>query len=173
MLSDGKISEKPKVEISLRLAAFFDRYRKDFPGGAKEANTRYTEEVHLRNLERIIGPRIGIRSITTETLQQYVNQRSKESGRKGEPLSHTTIQKEIGSFASVWNKWGIVAGLVSGPAPTKGLVYSKTKTAQPFQTWEQIQQRIRRGALSASESDELWDGLFLSVEQLEKVASPR
>jgi integrase len=167
LLSDGKISEKPKVEVSVRLAAYFERYRQEFPAGAKEANTRYTEKIHMRNLERLIGARVGIRSITTDTLQQYVNVRSKETGRNGEPLSHKTIQKEIGSFASIWNKWGIKAGLVSGPAPTKGIVYNKTKAAHPFQTWQQIEQRIKRGGLSAVEKDELWDSLFLSVEQID------
>jgi integrase len=155
--------------MSLKLAAFFDRYRMEFPTGAKEANTRYTEEIHMRNLERLIGGRVGVRSITSHTLQQYVNDRSKETGRNGEPLSHKTIQKEIGSFASIWNKWGIKAGLVSGPAATKGLVYSKTKAAPPFQTWQQIEQRIKRGGLSAVERDELWDSLFLSVEQVEEL----
>jgi integrase len=169
LVSDGKIAEKPKVEASVPLKAFFDRYRKEFPAGAKEANTRYTEEIHMRNLQRLIGARVGVRSIATETLQKYVNERSKERGRNGEPLSHKTIQKEVGSIASIWNKWGIRAGLVSGPAPTKGLVYSKTKTAQPFQTWRQIEQRIKRGGLSAAEQDELWDSLFLSVEQTQEL----
>ncbi len=169
LLSDGKISEKPKVEVSVRLAAFFDRYRKEFPAGAKETNTRYTEEVHMRNLERLIGAKFGVRSISTETLQQYVNERSKETGRNGEPLSHKTIQKEIGSFASIWNKWGIKAGLVAGRAPTRGLIYNKTKAAHPFQTWQQIEQRIKRGGLSTAQKDELWDSLFLSVEQTEEL----
>jgi len=161
LLSDGKISQKPKVEVSVRLASYFERYRKEFPTGAKEANTRYTEEIHMRNLERLIGARVGVRSITIDTLQQYVNERSKETGRNGQPLSHKTIQKEIGSFASIWNKWGIKAGLVSSPAPTKGLVYSKTKAAHPFQTWQQIEQRIKRGSLSSAEQEELWDTLHL------------
>lgn len=167
LLSDGKITEKPKVEVSIPLKAFFERYRKEFPKGAKEANTRYTEEVHMRNLERLIGPRVGVRSIANETLQTYVNNRSKETGRKGEPLSHTTIQKEIGTLASIWNKWGVRVGLVAGTAPTKGLIYSKTKTHEPFQTWQQIEQRIKRGKLSAVKQAELWDCLFLSVEQIE------
>jgi hypothetical protein len=69
LLSDGKISQKPRVDVSVRLAAYFDRYRKEFPAGAKEANTRCTEEIHMRNLERLIGARVGVRSIKTETLQ--------------------------------------------------------------------------------------------------------
>jgi integrase len=166
LLSDGKINKKPKVEESVPLATFFRRYREEFPAGAKEANTRYTERIHMKHLERIIGPRTGVRSITGETLQRYINERAKETGRDGEPLSHATIQKEIGSFASIWNRWGLKQGIVPGPAPSRGLVYSKTKTGHPFQTWEQIERRIKRGGLSEVEQDELWDSLFLSVPQV-------
>ncbi|MGD0141447.1 MAG: site-specific integrase [Tepidisphaeraceae bacterium] len=169
LLSDGKLSDKPKVEISLPLSMFFRRYREEYPTAAKESNTRYTEGVHMRHLERIIGSRTGVRLITAEMLQRYVNQRSKEEGRNGEPLSHATVKKEIGSLASIWNKWGVQAGLVSGPAPTKGLIYAKTRIDQPFQTWEQIEQRIKRGGLSVAEQDELWESLFLSIAQVEKL----
>ena len=34
LLLDGKIGEKSKVEVSVRLATYFDRYRKEFPAGA-------------------------------------------------------------------------------------------------------------------------------------------
>ncbi|MGD0511185.1 MAG: CHC2 zinc finger domain-containing protein, partial [Candidatus Micrarchaeaceae archaeon] len=57
----------------------------------------------------------------------------------------------------------------SGPAPTKGLIYAKTRIDQPFQTWEQIEQRIKRGGLSVAEQDELWESLFLSIAQVEKL----
>jgi hypothetical protein len=123
LLSDGNINSKPKIAESLPLSTFFRRYGQEFTKGAKESNTRYTETIHIKHLERIIGARTGIRGITLETLQKYVEERSKEKGRNGEDLSHTTIQKEIGTFGSIWNKWGVQKGLVAGPAPTKGLVY--------------------------------------------------
>jgi integrase len=51
-------------------------------------------------------------------------------------VSHTTIRKELGTLASIWNRWGLPQGLVAGPAPTKGLVYKKAKGKPPFQTRE-------------------------------------
>lgn len=168
LLSDGKISERPKVEVSLSLSMFFSRYREEFTRGAKENNTRYTEKIHMDHLERIIGPRTGIRSVTADTLQKYVQERSEETGRNGSPISRVTIQKEIGSFGSIWNRWGVPQGLVAGPAPTKGLVYSKSKVKAPFQTWRQIEQRIKRGGLSVIEQEELWDTLFLTVSETDE-----
>jgi hypothetical protein len=61
------------------------------------------------------------RGITTDALQRYVEERSQETGQKGKPVSHTTIQKEIGMLASIWNKWALPQRLVTGPAPTRGL----------------------------------------------------
>jgi integrase len=166
LISDGKINEKPKVEESLPLSTFFRRYRQEYPTGAKEPNTRYTETIHIKHLERLIGARTGIRSITTHTLQEYIDERSKEKGRNGEVVSHATIQKEIGSFASIWNKWAMPSGLITIPAPTKGLIYSKSKTKPPFQTWKQIEQQIKRGGLSSLEQESLWESLFLSLPEI-------
>ena len=86
--------------------------------------------------------------MTTETLQGYVNARAKEKGRGGRSLSHVTIQKEIGTLSSVWNRWALPLGLVNGPAPTKGLIYAKVRAKPPFQTLEQIKRQLARGGLS-------------------------
>jgi len=169
LLSDGKINAKPKVEESLSLAEVFRRYKEKFTAGAKEANTRYTEKIHMKHLEDLIGGRTGIRSISSESLQRYVEERAKEKGSGGDLISPVTIKKEIGTFASIWNKWALPAGIVSGPAPTKGLVYRKDKASPPFQTWKQIERKIERGGLSEKQQQELWDSLFLSVDEIQQL----
>jgi integrase len=169
LLSDGKLNAKPKVAESMSLAEVFRRYKDRFTAGAKEANTRYTEKIHMKHLERVIGTRTGIRSITTETLQRYVEERAKDKGRNGDPISHITIQKELGTFASIWNKWAVHQGWVTGPAPTKGLVYQKTKAVPPFQTWKQIERKMERGGLSTREKEDLWDNMFLSVDEVRQL----
>jgi hypothetical protein len=85
-----------------------------------------------------------------------VDERSKETGQKGRPVSHTTIQKEIGTLASLWNKWALPQRLVAGPAPTRGLIYSKAKGKPPFATWKQITRQIARGGLTEDQEAELW-----------------
>jgi hypothetical protein len=94
----------------------------EHPAGVKEAITRSTETVHIAHLLRLIDPNTAVRSITTETLQCYVNVRVKEKGRSDRPFSHVTIQKEIGTLSSLWNRWARPVGLVTGPAPSKGLI---------------------------------------------------
>src|SRR5262249_40362785 len=147
LVSGGKLNQTPILEKPLALGDYFARYQEKHPDGAKEANTRYTEDIHIGHLTRLIGSRTSLQSITTETLQTYVDTRSKEKGRHGEPLSHVTVKKEIGTFASIWNKWAMPLGLVSAPSPTKGLLYHKAKSKPPFQTWKQIERQIARGGL--------------------------
>lgn len=153
----------------MTLGEFFADYQGKHPLGAKEANTRYTEDIHIQHLLRLLGNDCAVRGVTTQTLQGYIDQRSQESGRRGEPLSHVTVKKEIGTFTSVWNKWGVPQGHVVGPAPTKGLVYRKIKAKPPFQTWEQIERQIARGRLTETGKADMWESLFLSLAEVQEL----
>jgi len=165
LLSDGKIGAKPVAEAPLTLKELFTRYHARATD-SKESNTRYTEKIHTAHLQRILGARQNARAINSESLQRYVDRRSEETNPQGNPVSHVTIRKEIGTFASLWNKWAVPQGLVSGPAPTRNLVYRKRKSKPPFQTWEQIERKVARGGLTEEEKDELWDSLFLTLPQI-------
>lgn len=169
LLSDGKLQQKVRIEKELTLGDFFKQYRGDLPEGAKESSTRYTEEIHIAHLLRLIGTATAVRAITTDALQEYVKARSKETGWHGEPLSHVTIQKEIGTLASVWNKWAVPRRLVTGPAPTRNLDFAKAKAKPPFQTRAQIERQIGRGGLAESQERELWDALFLTLPEIQEV----
>jgi hypothetical protein len=137
----------------------------DREGGEEEARL---EGIHMNHLERLIGPRQLVRAVTTDVLQTYVDARSKRKWHRG-PISHVTIEKEIGTFAAIWNLYAVPKAYVAVPAPTKGLVYQKAKAKSPFQTWEQIERAIRRGGLSQAEQDELWDSLYLSTDQIRQI----
>jgi integrase len=168
LISDGKVTGKPVLKAPLSLSEFFRRYH-DRKMEGKEANTRYTEKIHTAHLERLINSRIDVRAIRTETLQGYVDARAMEKNRRGHAISHVTIQKEVGTFASVWNKFGVPQELVTGSAPTKGLIYGKEKAKPPFQSWEQIERTIKRGGLTSEGKRDLWDRLFLSLGQVQEV----
>ena len=68
LLSGGKLNHCPVVEKRITLREFFEHYRTHLPEGAKEANTRYTENIHLAHLERLIGADTAVKSITTDVL---------------------------------------------------------------------------------------------------------
>jgi hypothetical protein len=142
LVSGGKLAAKPALKAPLTLAELLSRYQAEHPAGVKEASTRSTETIHIAHLLRLIEPKTSACAITTETLQGYVNARANEKGRAGRKLSHVTIQKEIGTLSSIWNRWAVPLGLVSGPAPCKGLIYAKARAKPPFQTREQIERQL-------------------------------
>ncbi len=166
LVSGGKRIARPALKSPLTLGELLGRYQAEHPDGVKESSTRSTEKIHIAHLLRIIDRQTVVGVVTTETLQGYVNARAREKGRGGRPVSHVTIQKEIGTLSSVWNRWARPLGLVDAPAPTKNLVYAKTRAKPPFQTREQIERQVARGGLSAVEIKDLWGSLFLTLGQV-------
>src|SRR5262249_5892615 len=160
VLSDGKLTQKVEAPTVLPLDQLFTRYEEEMPPGTMEANSLGTFRLHKKHLLHILGSRTNARAVTTSDVQRYVNERSTEKYR-GKPISPRTIKKEAATLRAVWN-WGKLHGLVTGDAPTKGLKYEKEDQKPPFQTWEQIEQRIARGGLKPEEVDQLWHALFLN-----------
>ncbi len=169
LVSGGKLNGKPALKAPLTLGELLKRYQAEHPSGVKEASTRSTETIHITHLLRLIDPNVAVRSITTETLQCYVNARATEKGRSGQPISHVTIQKEIGTLSRLWNRWAKPLGLVSRPALSKGLIYAKGRAKPPFQTRDQIERQVARGGLTDVEVKELWGSLFLTLSQVHEL----
>jgi hypothetical protein len=169
LVSGGKLNGKPALKAPLTVGELLKRYRTEHPDGVKESSTRSTESIHIAHLLRIIDPKTAVGAVAIETLQAYANARGKEKGRRGRPISHVTIQKEIGTLSSVWNRWARPLGLVDGLAPTKGLIYAKVRAKPPFQTREQIERQVERGGLSAQEIKDLWGSLFLTLGQVQEL----
>ena len=129
MLSNGDRRSTRSAHKPVTLANLFSEYRRSFPDGAMEENSLYTSEIHMKHMLRILGRRFCIQSLAHGDLQDYVNTRSRETGRRGKPVSATTVKKELGTFSAVWN-WAGAIGIVATPFPSKGLRYLKV-TAKP------------------------------------------
>ncbi len=169
LMTDGK--PQPKIVLptkELTLAELFEQYRTTLPADSMERNSWYTVTIHLKHLEALLGANFSVVKLTMVDLQKYVDGRMKQPGRRGRMLSPTTIKKELTSFSGVWT-WAIPRGLVSGPFPNKGLRYSKIDHKQPFQTRQEIERQIGRGGLSEVEQAELWDALYLGLDEIDQV----
>jgi hypothetical protein len=147
VLSDGQRAEKPVVAPTLSLQELLDRYTAAHAGGALEANSLATVAMHLRHFRETLGKRFPIPSLATADLQRHVDRRAKERGIRGQLLSPVTLRKEVASLRAAWN-WAAQVGLLKGPFPNRGLCFPKTDEKPPFQTWEQIEQRIALGGLT-------------------------
>lgn len=167
LLSDGKINQKIKVDRPTSIADLFQAFFDGLPEGNLEENTIKTTQIHARHLMRLLGGNTPVARVTQSELQDYVAKRSIEPGRRGRTVSPVTIKKEIASFRSVWN-WGTLHNLTEGTFPSRGLRYPKTNETPPFQTWEQIEHRVKKGGISDTEIKDLWDCLFLSSDQIDE-----
>lgn len=96
LVTAGKLTQTPTVGETVTLGGLFTKYRES--GCGKEANTRDTEAVHMRHLERLLGARMIVQGLTLEALQGYVNRRAEEGGMRGKVaelkarLSHTNTR---------------------------------------------------------------------------------
>jgi len=172
IMSAGKHNERPSMATRpdrTTLGVLFDGYLDKYPKSAKEASTWRTEKIHIAHLRRLLSGQLPLGDITAGTVQGYINARSQEIGRRSKSVRSETIQKEIGTLAAVWNKWGVPQGLIDRPAPTANLTYPKEKAKPPFQTWDQIQRQISRNQLTSGDEAELWHSLFLTLADVEEV----
>jgi integrase len=168
LLSDGKLDQKPVLKTTLKLDGLVATYRQQLPHDSLEANTLGTMETHLKHLHRILTPQLVVNSMTQTHLQQYVEQRSSEPGRRGNRVSTVTIKKELATLRAIWN-WGRRSGDVLKLLPMHGLKYPKTTEKPAFQTFAEIEAQIARGGLTESEQADLWDSLFLTVPEQKEV----
>lgn len=168
LVSGGKNSAapaRPEPGPALTLHALWDDYRGSLPPGSKDSLP--TEAIHFRHFFRLLGETRSVLSMTTDDLQDYVNTRQKERGLRGKTVAPATVKTEIGTLSYVWDKYALPRKLV--PATFHSffgvLRFGKGRTRPPFQTWQQIERHIERGGLTALQAADLWECLFLDLDQ--------
>jgi integrase len=162
----GRPSQSSVVE-RITLAKLFDSYLASFPRGAKEARTWSTETTHISHLRRLLDTNLLLSEVSSKTLQAYIDARTLEKGKAKKTIRPETVHNEIGTFSSIWNKWGMQQCMTDRPAPVKNLIYPKATTKPPFQIREQIERQIVLGKLSKEAIAELWRSLFLTIPEVE------
>jgi len=60
-------------------------------------------------------------------------------------------------------------GFLDGRFPNRGLRYPKFQEKPPLHTWEEIERRIKAGGLTEEQQGELWDALYLTLPEIEKI----
>jgi integrase len=166
----GKAPELPAVAAAARepvtFATFKEKYLATHRGGMED-NSLQTVAMHLGHFEATLGPAFPLRDLHAADLQRHIDRR-KQKKHRGKRLSAVTLKKETASFRAAWN-WATVHGLVGGVFPSRGLVYPKADEKPPFQTWAEIERKIRRGGLTEGEQEELWDALYLRKEEIDQL----
>ncbi len=164
----GKVEEPPApLPERVNLKKLMDGYVESHANGAIEDNSLATTRIHLGHFVTTLGERFDVQALTLEELQRHVDKRAKKRYR-GRLLSPVTLRKEMATFRACWN-WGVHGGKLKGAFPSRGLKYPKGEEKPPFQTWAEIERRVALGGLSAREQEELWECLFLTLPEIEKL----
>lgn len=149
------------VAVAPTLAEAADRYVGNLAHLAPA--TRLTVAVHLRTLQRVLGPAAAgpVDRVTRADLERYVQ------GRLGSRAAET-VKKERGTLVSFF-AWCAVEGFVASP-PTAGLTPLKgSGDAHRFQTLTEIEAVVARGGLDAAEEWALWGRLYLTPPEVGEV----
>lgn len=168
VMSDGVLQKPVEAPRVLTLGELFKRFCDDPPTDTKDAETLSHDMFRTKHYGAIFGKGTPVTDLSTERLQQYVNTRSKQKTKAGKVVSQVTVRNEIQSLLGIWNRWALPHGLVTQRLSAKGIVYPKTRTKPPFQTFEQIERQIARG-VTADEEGELWGSLFLTLSEIDEL----
>jgi integrase len=166
ILSGGQLTNKPQHTPPLTVGALADRY---LASRKVEPNTLKTLTFHFNHVKRLLGAGIQLESVRLADVQGYANARAKEKHR-GKPIRPCTIRKELRSFRQGWI-WAAGMGHTRvGPTwSLKSLELDKDRGREPFRTYDQILQKIKRGGLSQDEQADLWETLYLTSEELSEL----
>jgi integrase len=171
LLNDGKPPEPEQIVAAASEPVTFKRFRERYIDthrqGSMEQSSLATTDMHLGHFEKTLGPAFPLQSLTLPDLQRHVTTRAQKKYR-GKPLSPVTLKKEMASFRAAWN-WAALTGLVGGGFPSRGLVYPKGEEKSPFMTRVEIERRIAVGGLTGEQTNDLWESLYLRVEEIDEL----
>ena len=166
IVSGGKLQSTPERNgdpKDKRFGKVCDAYLEDQQ--QKQDTTIATERIHIGHLKKILKAATPIEAICLDALKKYRRRRAGEKCR-GKPISDATIKKELVTFRQIW-AWARENSYVSAQCPLLGeghrwkIQFEKRNAREKFQTWEQIERKIKRGGLTEDPTKELWEGLYL------------
>lgn len=168
VISDGKRLHPVTPVRQISLGQLCSRYLENLTPDSLENESKRILNIHLTHIQRILGRQLMTQTLSFATLQNYVDVRCRETGRRGQPISPVTIKKELASLSGVWS-WALRMELVKQAFPNRGLRFPKTEEKPAFMTWKEIGRRLAQGVLTLREQAELWDSLYLSIEELDEL----
>jgi len=163
ILSGGQLTNKPLHEPGLTVGDLADLY---LANRKVEPNTLKTLAFHMNHLKRILTPDKSLETIGLAAVQGYANARAREK-HHGKRIQSYTIRKELRTFRQAWT-WALeMAHTRTSPTwRLKSLELEKDVGREPFRTFEQIVQKIKRGGLTQDAQDRLWETLYLTSAEL-------
>lgn len=168
IVSGARVRKARRQASKVRtLDDLFRVYQAELPPGSKEPRTLAGERLHFKHLLRHLKPKTRLAAITPRTVQSYVELRSKDRYAK-RSITPDTIKKEITTLRLVWN-WAKRQEYVDNSPPVSHVVYPKRDEKPPFQTLSEIQRAVGEGKLSRVQEATLWESLFLTRPEVDRL----
>jgi site-specific recombinase XerD len=147
----------PKIPT---LDQFLQEYRSNHPAGTKSESTLVTEQIHINHFVRLNKglQRRAIDQLNFSHFQQYIGQRTQEG------VSPTTIDKEISTWRYILGHARKLGHITA--TPTDDLVLPKSPEPPPHRTIEEVNAIIARKGLTESQTEELWDAIYLTTTEI-------
>ena len=158
LMSDGKRKRNGSTNghCIVRFENVCDAYLKDQV--AKADTTLDAEQIHLRHMRKIFGNSTTLGRLNLDAMQKYVQVRRRQRYR-GKTISGKTIRKELVTLTQLWS-WARSRGHVRKECPIYGegrkwaVAIPKPEERPSFQTWQHIEQQIKRNQLSEKQAKE-------------------
>ena len=83
----------------------------------------------------------------------------------GKAISPDTVSNELVTLRLLWN-WGVKEGLLKGVCPVKDVEFPLTDEKPSFMTRVEIEDVIARGGLTEEAEQELWEALYLHIDEV-------
>jgi integrase len=131
-------------------------------GHLAETN-QYTIRVHLNNLKRFLGTRIGgsLDKVTPADLDGFLQARLRDRAQ-------TTVSKERKTVMDLFN-WARARRYIETSPATELRKIKGSAELDPFRTKQEIEAIIARGGMNNDEVAARWDCLYLSPEEIAEI----
>jgi integrase len=160
LLSGGRIT---KASENHSLRELIDSYQKNLPEGTKSAATLQGEAIHFTHLIRILGERIPLKNLTQETLQRYVQKRSRQKFRD-KTISGETIRKELRTLSVLITHGKSLGWIEQDNFPTRGLNFPRSMERPIFRTHSETMELVE--GLNEEEAEPFWEAVYLDEKEL-------
>ena len=168
LLSAGKTKQRPqKAEKALTLGQLIDSYLKSLPEQAKEKTTLKTEATHIKHFRARLPMSKPVDLLTTNDVQQFINSESRRKVR-AKFISPDTIKRHMDTLKCILN-WAVKQELVKQVPTLSNLVFGKRDEKLPFMTRAEIEAIISRGGTTPEKIKQLWDSLYLNINEVHEV----
>ncbi|WP_240911569.1 site-specific integrase [Paludisphaera soli] len=169
VLAGGRIAERPATRPRTTLGELPDLYLNAMR--QLEENSRLTVRIHLNHAVRILKARTPLIAVDLARVDEYVRVRLSEDARplkagKGpspRKILGYTVAKELTTLRAAMS-WAAAHGHAESPPTwaTADVSLPKDRGREPFRTYDEIVEIVRRRGLDADEEGRLWECLYLT-----------